>query len=307
MGTIVRVGVTGSSGFIGSAVVAALHERGDDVISFVRPSGHSTAETTVRWDPSRQLVDDGDLRRVGGFDAVVHLAGAGIADKRWTPARKQEILLSRTGSTSLLVSALESMSSGTAVLASGSAIGYYGPRGDEVLDESSVRGADFLSDVCVGWENAALALNERGSIVTLLRTGIVMSQHGGALKRQLPLFRLGLGGQLSTGQQWLSPISLRDEVRAILWVIDHKIAGPVNLVSPEPLRNSEFTKALAHGLHRPAFARVPAIALQLVLGGELASSAVLASQRVLPKVLADTGFSFDNPTPDSIISSSIRS
>lgn len=302
-----RVGVTGSSGFIGSAVVAALHERGDDVISFVRPSGHSTGETTVRWDPSRHLVDDGDLRRVGGFDAVVHLAGAGIADKRWTPARKQEILLSRTGSTSLLVSALESMSSGTAALASGSAIGYYGPRGDEVLDENSVRGADFLSDVCVGWEKAALALNEQGSIVTLLRTGIVMSQHGGALKRQLPLFRVGLGGQLSTGQQWLSPISLRDEIRAILWVIDHKIAGPVNLVSPEPLRNSEFTKALAHQLHRPAFARVPAIALQLVLGSELASSAVLASQRVLPKVLADTGFSFDNPTPDSIISSSINS
>jgi len=138
-----------------------------------------------------------------------------------------------------------------------------------------------------------------------LRTGIVMSRHGGALKKQLPLFRLGLGGALSTGQQWLSPISLRDEIRAILWILDQRIAGPVNLVCPEPLKNSDFTKLLAHEVHRPALARVPALALKIALGSDLATEAVLASQRVLPRILTETGFSFEDPTPKSIISSAL--
>lgn len=298
-----RVGVTGSSGFIGTALVEALRERGDVVVVFVRPTGPPGAKEAVRWDPSRQLIDEGDLRRVGGFDAVVHLAGAGIADRRWTEARKREILLSRTSSTSLLVHALQS--TGTDVLASGSAIGYYGSRGDEVLHEASGQGNDFLADVCRAWEVAALELAAHGSTVALLRTGIVMSRHGGALKKQLPLFRLGLGGALSTGQQWLSPISLRDEIRAILWILDQRIAGPVNLVCPEPLKNSDFTKLLAHEVHRPALARVPALALKIALGSDLATEAVLASQRVLPRILTETGFSFEDPTPKSIISSAL--
>lgn len=302
-----RVGVTGSSGLIGAAVVSALGERGDDVVRFVRPSGQAAQKGTVRWDPARGLIDEGDLGRIGGLDAVVHLAGAGVADKRWTPDRKREILHSRTGATSLLVRGLLSMGSGVGVLASSSAIGYYGSRGDEILDETSTPGADFLAEVCVGWEDAALELTSEGSTVALLRTGIVMSRHGGALKRQLPLFRLGLGGPLSTGRQWLSPISLRDEVRAILWIIDHRVAGPVNLVSPEPLKNSEFTRILAQEVHRPVFARVPAFALKIALGAELASVAVLASQRVLPKTLTEAGFSFEDPTPESIVSWAIRS
>jgi uncharacterized protein (TIGR01777 family) len=302
----VRIGVTGSSGFIGAALVSALVERGDVVVRFVRPDGLAVAGEVVRWDPSRQLIDDGDLSRAGGFDAVVHLAGAGIAERRWTPARKAAIIDSRVASTSLLVSALGSLPSGTGVLASGSAIGYYGSRGDEVLDETSTIGDDFLAGVCDAWERAALTFSKDGSTTALLRTGIVMSQHGGALKKQVPLFRWGLGGPLSTGRQWLSPISLRDEVRAILWVLERRISGPVNLVSPESVPNSEFTKILAHQLHRPSLARVPAFALKLVLGGELTSGAVLASQRVVPKTLTESGFTFTDPTVQSIVEASFR-
>lgn len=301
-----RVGVTGSAGFIGTALVGALRERGDIVVRFVRPASRALEGESVRWDPSRQLIDDDDLRRVGGFDAVVHLAGAGVADKRWSPARKQEILRSRTDSTQLLVRALRSLDTGVGALASGSAIGYYGSRGDEPLDETSSPGTDFLANVCIAWEHAALELAASGTSVSLLRTGIVMSRSGGALKRQLPLFRLGLGGRLSNGRQWLSPISLRDEVRAILWVIDRKIAGPVNLVAPAPITNRDFTRILAKETHRRAMAPVPALALKIALGSELATDAVLASQRVLPKVLVEEGFSFEDSTVASIVSSALR-
>lgn len=298
-----RIGVTGASGFIGSALVKALEERGDHVVRFVRPSGTATSGDVIRWDPARQIIDEGDLGRAGGFDAVVHLAGAGIADKRWSAHRKLEILTSRTDSTRLLVEALTV--SGTPFLASGSAIGYYGSRGDEILDESSTRGGDFLADVCAQWENEAVAMRRDGVGVALLRTGIVMSHQGGALKKQLPLFRLALGGRLSTGRQWLSPISLADEIGAILWILDHKIVGPVNLTSPEPLRNSDFTKLLGNALHRPTALRVPAVAIEVALGRELAVGAVLASQRVLPRVLLESGFSFKTPSNKDLISSSL--
>jgi uncharacterized protein (TIGR01777 family) len=295
-----RVGVTGSTGFIGTALVKVLEDRGDEVIHFVRPSSAKAKGRTIRWDPPRHVLDEGDLAAVGGFDAVVHLAGAGIADKRWSEARKNEILTSRTMSTALLVEALASTKA-TPVLASGSAIGIYGSRGDEVLTERSVVGDDFLADVCVAWEAAATPLGASGTSVALLRTGIVMGKGGGALARQLPLFRFGLGGQLSTGEQWISPISLHDHVRAILWTIDNKISGPVNLVSPEALTNREFTKLLAQLMKRPALARVPAFALKIVLGPELTTTAVLASQRVEPGILTQTGFSFDDATPRAIL------
>jgi uncharacterized protein (TIGR01777 family) len=296
----VRVGVTGSSGFIGSALVAALRERGDEVIRFVRPESPSRGDAVVRWDPSRQLVDDHDLARAGGFDAVVNLAGAGLADRRWSQARKVEIERSRLESTTLLVSTLRATSTGTAMLASGSAIGIYGSRGDEVLDESSSPGQDFLAQLCRKWE-AAAALSEQGAVVATLRTGIVLSPKGGALKRQLPLFRAGLGGPFSSGAQWLSPISLEDEVRAILFVVDHRVPGPVNLVCPAPLTNAEFAKELGRGLHRRAMVRVPAAALKAVLGTQLTSETVLASQRVIPKTLLENGFVFQNPDAPSIV------
>lgn len=299
-----RVGVTGSSGFIGSAVVAALVERDDHVISFVRPDTPPQPGDTIRWDPSRALVDDHDLRRVGGFDAVINLAGAGIADHRWTQSRKEEIRRSRREATTLLVRLLNE-SSGTPLLASASAIGIYGSRGDEVLDESSTKGDDFLAEVCTEWEGATTPLEQSGSTVAHFRTGIVMSRRGGALKRQLPLFGFGLGGPLGTGQQWVSPISLRDEVRAIIFLLEYRRSGPFNLVAPAPVRNRDFTKVLARYLHRPALLRVPSRALDVVLGTELAEGAVLASQRVVPAALLNAGFSFESPEIDSIISSAL--
>jgi len=299
----VRVGVTGSSGFIGSAVVEALRQRGDVVTRFVRPES-PPGGPVVRWDPARQMVDEADLARAGGFDAVIHLAGAGIGDRRWSDARKELLVRSRIDSTTLLVRVLRSLPSGTAMLASGSAIGYYGSRGDERLDESSSPGEDFLARLCTSWERAATDLADRGATVATLRTGIVMDVSGGVLKRQLPLFRLGLGGPLSSGRQWLSPISLGDHVRALVWVIDHRLAGPVNLVCPTPLTNKDFTKILAAALRRPAMIPVPSLAIRAVLGSQLASEAVLASQRVVPRALIEGGFVFNRPDMASIIAAS---
>jgi uncharacterized protein (TIGR01777 family) len=300
----VRVGVTGSSGFIGSALVAALLERGDVVVRFLRPGSPHVTDDDVRWDPSRGLVDEVDLRRVGGFDAVVNLAGAGIADRRWTNARKEEIRRSRTDATTLLAQILVE-SSAAAFLASASAVGVYGSRGDEVLDESSAIGDDFLARVCTQWERATSPLEHSGVGVALMRTGVVMSSRGGALKRQLPLFRLGLGGRFGSGEQWISPISLRDHVRAIVWLLDTRVTGPFNLVAPAALTNRAFTRALARELHRPAHLRVPASALGFVLGRELVAGAVLASQRVVPTALREAGFRFEHGDIESVLSSAL--
>jgi uncharacterized protein (TIGR01777 family) len=301
MGPDVRVGVTGASGLIGRSLVDALRERGDATTTFVRPSTKSVTGDVIRWDPQHGDVDDGDLRRVGGLDAVVHLAGAGIGDRRWTTARRREILASRVDSTLLLARAMGELSSSEIFLASGSAIGWYGARGEEVLDESSPAGKGFLSDVCQQWEDATMALLERGVAVAHLRTGLVVSSNGGIVGKQLPLFRLGLGARLATGRQWMSPISLWDQVRAILWIIDHRIIGPVNLSAPQPLSNTSFTKLLAHQVHRPAFLSVPAVALRAAFGSQMADELLLASQRVLPKVLLDSGFTFAHPNGESAL------
>jgi uncharacterized protein (TIGR01777 family) len=300
----VRVGVTGSSGFIGTALVAALRQRGDEVVRFVRPGATTSDPHVIRWDPSQGQIDESDLRGVGGFDAVVNLAGAGVGDHRWTEQRKKIVLDSRVASTQLLVEALESLPDGTAYFASGSAIGIYGARRAEPVDESATLGSDFLANVCQAWEAAALPLVSKGSKVSLLRTGIVLSASGGVLKRQLPLFRFGLGGKLSNGQQVMSAISLVDEVRAILWSIDHQIDGPINLAALA-LSNATFTSAVARALHRPALAHVPAAALRLVLGAELTDGAVLASQNVVARILRESGFTFAQSNLSSIIESAL--
>ena len=294
-----RVGVTGSSGFIGAALTTALEARGDDVVRFVRLSSHTHGANRVRWDPDAGEVDDMDLARAGTLDAVVNLAGAGIADRRWSSDRQRDILESRTKSTALLARTLRS-SNTTPFFASGSAIGYYGSRGDELLDETSSPGTDFLADVCVRWEAAANDVLV-GAGVAFLRTGIVMSRHGGALKKQLPLFRAGLGGRLGDGRQWLSPISLADEIRGILHVLDHRIAGPVNLCAPTPLTNADFTYALGRLLHRPTILTAPKVAMKVVLGGALTNGAILASQRVHPTTLLEHGFQFEHPDGETIL------
>lgn len=287
-----RVGVTGSNGLIGRALVTALAERGDDVVTFVRPGTSQRSSTSVRWDPARDILDAEDLARVGGLDAIVHLAGAGIGDRRWTTLRKAEIVRSRVEGTALIVRALKEVPDGVGFLASASAIGWYGNRDDDLLDEASAPGKGFLADVCIEWERASAPAVEAGTPVAHLRTGIVVSSRGGALKKQLPLFRLGLGGYIASGRQWMSPISLEDEVRAILWVIDRRLEGPVNLVAPEPITNRDFCESIGAQLHRPVKLRVPRVALSTVLGSEMADQLLLVSQRVLPKRLIESGFEF---------------
>ncbi len=300
-----RIGVTGAGGLIGRALVGALIEAGDKVVTFVRPGSGDHRGAVVRWDPERGLIDEDDLARAGGLDAVVHLAGAGIGDRRWGPGRKRLILDSRVGSTTLLAEALVDLPSGTPYLACASAVGWYGSRGDDVLTETASRGQGFLADVCDQWEHAARAFDRAGAGVAHLRTGIVLSARGGALRTQLPLFRLGLGGRLGTGRQWLSPISLADEVRAITWVLEHRPSGPVNLVGPTPCTNREFTHVLARALRRPAPFAVPASAMRLVLGREMADDLVLASQRVVPAALTASGFAFAHRTPEEMLTAAL--
>ncbi len=296
-----RVGVTGASGLIGRSLVEALHERGDTTVTFVRPSTKEFIGDTVRWNPARGIVDEGDLKRVGGLDTVVNLAGAGIGDHRWSTSRKREILDSRVRATTLLVNALREFSNGGGFLANASAIGWYGSRGDESLDETSGRGEGFLADVCVAWEQATSPLEDRGIDVAHLRSGVVLSSKGGVLKKQLPLFRSGLGGRYATGGQWMSFISLLDEVRALLWTIDHRLTGPVNLVAPQPLTNREFTRALARAVRRPALFNVPKLALKAVLGGEMADELILTSQRVTPQKLRSSNFKFEHADAESAL------
>lgn len=300
-----RVGVTGSTGFIGTALVAALEGRGDDVVRFVRPATSAINGRVVRWDPERGVIDDADLAKVGGFDTVVNLAGTGIASHRWSTSYRQGVMTSRTAATALLVEALTAMTSGVAVLVSGSAIGYYGNRGDQMLDETSTAGDDYVAEVCREWEKAAAPFARTGASLALLRTGIVMGREGGVLERLVPLFRAGMGGVIGPGRQWMSPISLHDQVAAMLWLIDHQLSGAFNVTSPEPCTNRQMTKSLARALRRPAVVRVPSLALKLALGGELAENTVLTSQRVVPHALLESGFRFTARTIDEVVTSAL--
>lgn len=284
-----RIIVSGASGLIGSALVPHLESRGHEVVRLVR---RSAGNGESRWDPARGVID-ADV--VGTADAVVHLSGAGIGDKRWSNSYKREILDSRVKSTKLLASVIAGAAKRPAVFLSGSAIGFYGARGDETLDESSSAGSGFLADVCKEWEAAAAGAGTR---TVFLRTGIVLSPEGGALKKQLPLFRLGLGGRFGRGNQWQSWISIDDEVRAIDHLLTSNVTGPVNLTAPAPVTNTEFARVLGNVLHRPAILPVPSIGPKLLLGGELADALLFTGQRVLPHALSHAGFQFEHPTLD---------
>lgn len=283
------IAVTGSTGVIGSAVVRALEARGDRVVRLVRraPRAHEIA-----WDPTTGQIDAAGLE---GVDAVVHLAGAGIGDRRWTAAYKQEILDSRVEGTGLLARTLANLSRPPSVLVSQSGAGFYGNRGDEELTEDSPRGTGFLSDVVVAWEAAADPARDAGIRVVHPRSGQVLTPDGGSLARLLPLFRLGLGGRLGSGHQWWSWISLADQVGATLHAIDSSLEGPVNFTSPHPVRNREFAAALGNALKRPALLPVPPFGPKLVVGTELAETLVFESQRVLPARLMEDGYTFAHP------------
>ena len=287
-----KVAVTGASGLIGSALVPHLRGRGDEVIRLVRRTPERSDE--VHWNPTTGDIDLAGLR---GTEAVVHLAGAGVGDHRWTEAYKRQILSSRVDGTRTIARAMATLDPLPQVLVSGSAMGFYGDRGDELLSEQSPAGTGFLPDVVTAWERAAAPAREAGIRVAHPRTSLVMSPHGGAFGRLLPLVRLGLGGPLGSGQQWWSWITLHDQLRAITFLIDTDIAGPVNLASPQPLPQREIVAALGRTAHRPAIVPAPAFALRIALG-EFAGD-ILASARLAPAVLTGAGFTFDHPEFDA--------
>jgi uncharacterized protein (TIGR01777 family) len=279
-----RIAVTGASGLIGSALVGYLKSQGHTVQRLVRRAAVSSEEIT--WDPIAGTVD---MDALAGVDAVIHLAGAGVSDKRWTKKYKSEILNSRLLGTTTIAKAVAIVK--PQVFISASAIGWYGESGNRAVIESDRVGDDFLAAVCREWEAAA---DLAGDVRTVkLRTGLVLDPTGGALGKMLPLFRFGLGGKLSNGKQWWSWITLHDQIRAIAFLLENKVSGPVNLTSPNPVTNSEFTAGLARAMHRPALFPVPAIALKIVLGGF--SAEVLGSKKVLPQALTEAGFTFDYP------------
>lgn len=288
--------VSGSSGFIGSAVVTALEAEGHTVRRLVRGTPR---DQDVAWDPAAGTIDADALQ---GTEAVVHLAGEGIGDRRWSEEQKARIRVSRVEGTRLLAASLAGLPTPPHVMVSGSAIGYYGDRGDEVLTEDSPPGDDFLARVCSEWEAATAPAEQVGTRVVHVRTGIVLASAGGSLGRQVRLFKLGLGGRLGSGRQYVSWISLDDEVGAILHLLDSATArGPHNLTSPEPVTNADLTKALGRALHRPSIVPVPGLALDLVLGREMARSMVLASQRVVPERLREDGYQFRHPDVESAL------
>jgi uncharacterized protein (TIGR01777 family) len=284
-----KVAVTGSSGLIGSALVRSLAEDGHEVLRLVRRTPRTADEH--RWEPAHHRIPDGLLDDV---DAVVNLAGVGVGDRRWTEKHKQQVLASRVDSTTTvsqaLVEAARADPGRERVLLSASAVGWYGDTGEQVVDETAPAGDDFLARVCVAWEAATAPAASAGVRVATLRTGLVLG-HGGLLNRLLPLFRLGLGGKLASGGQYMPWISLQDEVDAIRFLLTAPLSGPVNLSAPNPATNAEFTAALAEVVHRPAVLTVPGFALRLALG-EFAEVGVLGGQRAVPDVLRSAGFGF---------------
>ena len=286
-----RVAVTGSSGLIGSALCTRLEEAGHEVTRVVRhPS--SDGNRTTAWDPDRGTID---VQSFEGLDGVVNLAGAGVADHRWTPSRKQVVLESRTRGTALLSEMLAGLKNPPRVLVNGSAIGFYGDCGDETVTEEHGPGEDFLASVCQRWEAATAPAAKAGTRVAFARTGLVLATNGGALPKLLRLFRLGLGGRFGRGTQWWSWITLEDEVAALVWLLGHDHDGPVNLTAPGPVTNRDFTKVLAGALSRPAVLPVPRFGPSVVLGPELAASLLFTSAKVRPAVLEAEGFVFTDP------------
>ncbi|HTV06791.1 MAG TPA: TIGR01777 family oxidoreductase [Acidobacteriaceae bacterium] len=300
--TVTKVLVSGGSGLIGTSLVRLLAEDGIAVFQLVRRRAEDSGE--VGWDPrvEEPVMDRAALE---GATAAIHLSGANLSAHRWTAAYKKEIVESRVGSTRALVRVLRKLKSPPASLLCASAIGIYGDRGDEKLTEASTPGSGFLAETCRAWEAEADAAAEGGIRVVNLRTGVVLAHDGGALQKMLPLFRAGLGGRLGSGKQWMSWITLSDLMRAVRHVLaTDALKGPVNLVAPIPVTNAEFTRALGRVVHRPAVMPAPAFALRAVLG-EMTDAALVASTRVIPQRLAETGFHFDFPEISAALKSAV--
>ncbi len=283
-----RILISGASGLVGRALTRALCAEGHSVERLMRP-GSAASAGDVQWDPMAATID---LSAMEGADAVVHLSGASIAQGRWTPARKAILRSSRIDTTRVLVDALARLRQKPRVFVCASAIGCYGDRGDEILTESSAIGTDFLALLVRDWEAEAVRAETSGIRTVLLRFGVILSGEGGALPQMLRPFKFGLGGRLGSGQQWMSWIALEDAIGIVCSAITNdRLAGPLNLVAPNPLRNADFTRIAAAVLHRPAIFAAPKFALRVALG-EMADALLLASQRVIPERSLATGYSF---------------
>jgi uncharacterized protein (TIGR01777 family) len=290
-----KIAVTGASGLIGQPLVAHLRQQGHDVYRMVRRA--TSAPDEITWNPESGFVD---LEKLAGTEAVIHLAGAGVGDHRWTDAYKKEIRDSRVKGTDTIARAIASLDPKPRVFVCGSAIGFYGDTGDRIVTETNPAGHGFLADVVVAWEAAANPARDAGIRVVHPRTGLVVAGNGGAWGRMFPLFKAGVGGKLGSGKQYWSWISLRDEVGALTYLTENEsLTGPVNLTAPTPQTNAEITKVMGSVLGRPTLLAVPSIALKTVLGEF--SSEVLGSARVLPAVLEQKGFHFQDTTIESAI------
>jgi hypothetical protein len=292
-----RILVSGSTGFLGTSLIETLEREGHAIVRLVRPETSQSRPAggsgqTLAWDPVAGAFDAASAE---GADALVHLAGASIAGGRWNASRKKLLRTSRIAATRHLIGALAQLQRPPRVIVAASAIGYYGSRGDETLTETSAPGNDFLAGLCREWEAETARGAEFGARVVSLRFGIILAAHGGALPRMLTPFKLGVGGRLGTGRQWMSWVTLEETIRVIQFALaDAGLAGAVNVVAPNPVRNSEFTKILAKTLHRPALFPAPAFALRLGLG-EMADALLLASQKVKPSKLVNAGYQFLQP------------
>jgi uncharacterized protein (TIGR01777 family) len=294
-----KVIVTGASGLLGTALVTNLRTDGHEVVRLVRRSARAADE--AEWDPSNRRLDPAVL---AGATAVVHLAGAGVGDKRWSQDYKNTILASRVDGTTTIAAALAACpdEARPKVLLSASGVGFYGDTGEEVADETSATGDGFLAEVVRRWESATAAAVDAGVRVVTTRNGLVLAEHGGVLHKMLPVFKAGLGGRLGSGRQWMSWIALPDHLAAMRFLLDRDdVSGPVNLTSPEPVRNRDYTKALGRALHRPTLAVVPPVALRAAFG-EFADEGVLVSQRVVPARLEAAGFTFTYADIDAALS-----
>ena len=287
-----RILVSGATGLIGAAFTDFMRAEGAEVATLARTPADNAEPTHRYWDPARAILDPRDLE---GFDAVVHLAGENIASGRWTQEKKERIFNSRVRGTALLSTTLAACKHPPHTLVCASAIGYYGNRGEEVLDESAAPGQGFLAETCVAWEAAAGPAVDAGLRVVHLRTGMVLSGRGGALSHMLPPFRLGLGGPIGSGRAWMSWIALEDMMGLIRFCLrEASLSGPVNAVAPHPVRNREFTRALGRALRRPALFPVPPLLLRLAFG-EMAGELILSSAHVVPRRLQDADFAWQYP------------
>ncbi len=282
-----RILISGSHGLVGTALIKSLEREGHEIFRLVRYAPRDESE--IEWSPDRYSIA---LARIEGFDAVVNLAGESIAEGRWTDDKKRRIRESRVKGTKLLGDALANLTKPPRTFICASAIGYYGDRGDEILTETSAPGSDFLAEVCVEWEQATALATEKGIRVVNTRFGVILDKNGGALAKMLPPFRMGVGGRIGSGKQWMSWIALDDVIGALMFaLVDETLSGPVNFVAPNPVTNAEFTKTLGKTLSRPTLLPIPAFGLRLLFG-EMADALLLSSQRVEPEGLKSAGYQF---------------